>query len=92
MKEFQEKKVEVEMLVNPANVVVVQATNAKAERTSRWMSVEEFKKASFGSCFRPDIYLNSGRKCDKCPNTGFCSCYLNRGVAAKTRIDEDDIP
>ena len=60
-----------------------------AERPFKRISVTEFKKASIDTCFRPDIYLNNDRKCNKCPNTEFCSCYLNKGIEAKTIIEED---
>lgn len=85
VKEFKATKIVSEVLVSP-----VITSELKLEKTSKWMSIADFKKSSVGSCFRPDIYLNNDRKCNKCPNTEFCSCYLNRGVAAKTREEEQE--
>ena len=74
----------------PIDVTTPLDSQAKEIRNTSRMSVDEFRKASISTCFRPDIYLNNDRKCTKCPNTAFCSCYLNKGIAARTRIDEEE--
>ncbi len=42
---------------------------------SRKAYIEDLTK---GSCLRPDIYLNSGRVCDKCMYSEFCICRVKK--------------
>ena len=41
-------------------------------------NAEECKKATIGTCFRPDIYLDNDRTCDLCSLVENCSCVLKQ--------------
>jgi hypothetical protein len=45
---------------------------------------EDIAKATNGTCFRPDIYLNNDRSCEGCSYFDHCVCALKR-LAKKKR-------
>lgn len=51
-------------------------------------NAEECKKATEGTCWRPDIYLNNDRTCDNCVLSEHCACVLKRFSTKRKKRNE----
>lgn len=50
----------------------------KAKYAPRKRTKAERQSDSKGGCARPDAYLDGGKSCELCPETGECLCGLNK--------------
>ena len=49
------------------------------------LGLREHPEHTRGACWRPDIYLNSGRTCDSCPISEYCESNCKKFSSKKSK-------
>jgi len=49
------------------------------------LNLKDHPEHTLGACWRPDIYLNSGRTCDNCNLSDFCLCSCKKFSNKKSK-------